>query len=230
MSIKFARDGKEQQQWALPKDNCREESDLYSSINEHQTLHKDSWGSKIHLRNNTIPLSLSMYSSLFLFLSLSLSFSFVPFPQCSILSLYSPPPPHPHHPFLPNPLPFPTLASEEGRGRNLLSCGLYCSGHFLINAADKTIVFQLMRMQQAIPGLKHPYYPLSSTLLILTSFWMPRSTTICFLLPRATSSLRPVAYSILTSLLRPFNFLFGPQANIAILQLLPRSLGTHNEC
>ena len=120
-----------------------------------------------------------MFFSISLFLSLS--FSFVPLPQCSILSLYSPPPPHPHHPFLPNPLPFPTLASEEGHGRNLLSCGLYCSSHFLINAADKAIVFQLMRMQQAIPGLKHPYYPLSSTLLILTSFWMPRSTTIRFL-------------------------------------------------
>ena len=63
-------------------------------------------------------------------------------------------------------LPF---TSEEGGGRNLLSCGLHCLGHFLINAADKATVFQLMRMQQAIPRLKHPS-PLSSTLLILTSF------------------------------------------------------------
>ena len=80
MSIKFVRDGKEQQQWALPEDNYREESNLYSSINEHQTLHKDSWESKIHLRNNTIPLSLSMCSSLFLFFSLSPSLS-SPFPN-----------------------------------------------------------------------------------------------------------------------------------------------------
>ena len=32
------------------------------------------------------------------------------------------------------------------------------------NAADKAIIFQLMRMQRATPSLKLPYYPLSSTL------------------------------------------------------------------
>ena len=115
MSIKSVRDGKEQQQWTLPEDNYRGESNLYLSINEQQTLHKDSWGSRIHLRNNIVPLSPSMCSFLFLSLSLSLSASSFPppplLPQCSILSLYSPPPPHPHHQFLPNPFPFPTLVT-----------------------------------------------------------------------------------------------------------------------
>ena len=41
-------------------------------------------------------------------------------------------------------LPF---TSEEGGGRNLLSYGLHCLGHFLINVADKDVVFQLMQMQ-----------------------------------------------------------------------------------
>ena len=60
-------------------------------------------------------------------------------------------------------LPF---TSEEDGGWNLLSYGLYCSGHFLINTTDKDVGFQLMQMQQATPGLKLPYCPLSSTL-----FW-----------------------------------------------------------
>ena len=52
---------------------------------------------------------------------------------------------------------------EDGR-RNLLSCGLHCSGHFLINAIDKVIVYNLMWMQQATLGQKLPYYRLTSTL------------------------------------------------------------------
>ena len=85
---------------------------------------------------------------------------------------------------LPPPLLFRHLlpfTSEEGGGRNLLSCDLHCLGHFLINAANKIIVFQLMRMQQATPGLRLPYFPLSST-----PFWsrlalrMPLSTIIRF--------------------------------------------------
>ena len=147
---------------------------MYLSINEQQTLHKDSRGSRIHLRNNIVPLSPSMCSSLFLFFSLSLSASSFPpsFPNalsfhyiallhCILTIHFYLTPFHFRHL-----LPF---TSEEGGGRNLLSCGLHCLGHFLINAVDKTTVFQLMRMQQAIPGLKHPS-PLSSTLLILTSF------------------------------------------------------------
>ena len=35
--------------------------------------------------------------------------------------------------------------SEESGGKNLLSCDLYYSSHFLINAADKTIVHHLMQ-------------------------------------------------------------------------------------
>ena len=117
-------------------------------------------------------------------------------------------------------LPF---TSEEGGGRNLLSCGLHCLGHFLMNAVDKTTVFQLMRMQQAIPGLKHPS-PLSSTLLILTSFWMPQSTMIRFLpssgwlLPLGrwlTASWHHYCDPLTSSLvlgptLRSFSFFVGP--------------------
>ena len=46
-------------------------------------------------------------------------------------------------------LPF---TSEEDGGRNLLSCNLHCLGHFLINAADKAVVYHLMRMQQVTLG------------------------------------------------------------------------------
>ena len=58
-------------------------------------------------------------------------------------------------------LPF---TSKEDGGRNLLSCGLHCSGHFLINVADKVVVSHLMRMQQATSSQKLPYCPLTSTL------------------------------------------------------------------
>ena len=56
---------------------------------------------------------------------------------------------------------------EEDGGRNLLSCGLLCSGHFLINMADKTIVYHLTWMQKATPDHKLPYCPLTSTLFRL---------------------------------------------------------------
>ena len=44
------------------------------------------------------------------------------------------------------------LTSKEDGGRNLLSCDLHCSSHFLINAADKVVAHHLMRMQQATLG------------------------------------------------------------------------------
>ena len=53
--------------------------------------------------------------------------------------------------------------SEEHGGRNLLSYDLHCSGHFLINAADKVIVYHLIQMKHATPGQKLPYCPLTST-------------------------------------------------------------------
>ena len=52
-----------------------------------------------------------------------------------------------NHPFSPNPYTLMTLSLlklEEDGGRNLLSCDLHCSGHFLINAVDKTVVHHLM--------------------------------------------------------------------------------------
>ena len=58
-------------------------------------------------------------------------------------------------------LPF---TSETGGGRDLFSCDLYCLGHFLINAADKAIVYHLMWMQQATSGQKLPYCLLTTTL------------------------------------------------------------------
>ena len=134
--------------------------------------------------------------------------------------------------FYPTPLLFQHLlpfTSEEDGGWNLLSYGLYCSGHFLINTTDKAVGFQLMQMQQATPGLKLPYCPLSSTL-----FW-PWLPSECLEVPwfvssppRAASSLRPIAYSIFASLLRPFNFLLGPRANMVTFRLHPRSSGTHS--
>ena len=56
------------------------------------------------------------------------------------------------------------LASEEGRGRNLLSCDFHYSGHFLIIAADKSGIYHLMQMQQAAPGQKLPHCLLTSKL------------------------------------------------------------------
>ena len=75
-------------------------------------------------------------------------------------------------------LPF---TSEEDSGRNLLSYGLHCSGHFLINATNKTIVYHLMRMPQATPDQKLPYWPLASTLSKLQiPLRIPQSTMIHF--------------------------------------------------
>ena len=64
-------------------------------------------------------------------------------------------------------LPFQHLLPftfEEDGGRRLLSYDLHYSGHFLINVADKAIVYHLMRMQQATLGQKLPYCPLTPTL------------------------------------------------------------------
>ena len=75
-----------------------------------------------------------------------------------------------HHLISPNLPPFMTFVTfyiKEDGGRNLLSCGLHCSGHFFINAADKAIVYYLMWMQHATPNHKLPYCPLTSTLFRL---------------------------------------------------------------
>ena len=101
--------------------------------------------------------------SSFYFFSL---FFWSPF-QCSFLSLYtstsitsSPSISTSPHSFFDTLLPF---TFKEDSGRNLLICGLHCSGHFLINTVDKAIVYHLIQMQQATPGQKLPYCPLTST-------------------------------------------------------------------
>ena len=125
-----------------PKTATKEESSLYSETNESQALHKCSRGDWAYIKSRTIHFLLSQCSS-FCFLSLvpipfSMLFSF-------LINLYL------HHIFTIHfylishlflrLLPF---SSEEDGGRNLLSCGLHYSSHFLINAADKAIVHHLM--------------------------------------------------------------------------------------
>ena len=41
---------------------------------------------------------------------------------------------------------------EEGSGRSLLNCDLYCLGHFIINAANKAVTHHLMQRRQATPN------------------------------------------------------------------------------
>ena len=101
------------------------------------------------------------------------------------------------------------ITSKEDGGRNLLSYDLHCSGHFLINATDKTVVYHLMRMQQATPDQKFHYYPLTFTLFRLQLSLIPWFISS---LPREAFFLGPMACSIPTPMLQPFNFILGPQA------------------
>ena len=63
------------------------------------------------------------------------------------------------------------FTSEEGGGRGLLRYDLHCSGHFLINAANKTVAYHLIRRQQATPNEKLPLWPLFLSLQILLPTW-----------------------------------------------------------
>ena len=65
--IKFVREGKEQQQWILPKDSYKEESSLYSYTNEYQALHKCSRGDWVYIKSRTIHFLPSQCSSFRLF-------------------------------------------------------------------------------------------------------------------------------------------------------------------
>ena len=60
---------------------------------------------------------------------------------------------------------------EEGGGRNLLSYNLHCSGHILINVADKAIAHQLMRRQKATPNYKLLLGSLILSLQIIVPTW-----------------------------------------------------------
>ena len=160
--IKFVRGGKEQQQWALPKDSYREESSLYFGTNECQALHSYSRGGWVCIKLRTVHSLLPMLLLLFPF-----SLFLIPFPMFSSFLIYL----YLHHIstihfYLPSLLTWHLLpfTSEEDGGRSLLSCSLHYSGHFFITAADKTVVYHLMRMQKATLGQKLPYHPLTSTL------------------------------------------------------------------
>ena len=91
--MKFVRGGKEQQQWALPKDNYKEELCLYSETNEYKALYMCSQGDWVFIKSGTIHFLLPIFFLMFLFdpLSNDLSFHYIP-----LL------PSHLHHPFLPN--------------------------------------------------------------------------------------------------------------------------------
>ena len=106
--------------------------------------------------------------------------------------------------------------SEEDGGRNLLSCNLHCSGHFLINATDKTVVYHLMWMQQATPDQKFHYYPLTFTLFKLQLSLRILYSTLIHFFPSSGSFL-PQAHGLQYS-----------HTNAATLQLHPRSSGSHN--
>ena len=105
---------------------------------------------------------------------------------------------------------------EEGGGRNLLSCDLHCSGHFLINATDKTVAHHLMRRQQDTQNWKLPLWSQILSLFIpFSPFGTSQSPmTHPFL---SLGDLPPRAHS-------PWH----PYTNIATLQLHPRSSGAHN--
>ena len=139
----------------------KEESRFYSKKHEYKVLYRCSQGDWI---------CINVVLSTFFFQSLSLSLCLSLFPPFSIL------PPFlvyfylPHifmiHFYLTSLFFWHLLffTSEASGRRDLLSCNLYYSGHFLINAVDKTVVYHLMRMQQATLGQKLPYYLLTSTL------------------------------------------------------------------
>ena len=102
---------------------------------------------------------------------------------------------------------------EEGGRRSLLSCDLHCSGHFLVNAADKPVTHHLMRKQQTTPNWK---LPLLSQILSLFIPFSPPGT-----------SLSPMTYPFLSlgDLPPRAHSLWHPNTNTATLQLHPRSSG-----
>ena len=108
------------------------------------------------------------------------------------------------------------LTSDEDGERNLLSCDLHYSGHFLINATDKTVVYHLMWMQQATPDQKFHYYPLTFTLFRLQLSLRILYSTLIHFFPSSGSFL-PQAHGLQYS-----------HTNAATLQLHPRSSGSHN--
>ena len=115
------------------------------------------------MKSNHVHSLLSMFFLLFLFLLSFFNSLFQCFPLFLYLNLH-------HistiHFYLTSLLFWHLLPfrSREVGGKSLLSCGLYCSGHFLINAANKVVVYHLMQMQQATSNQKLPYCPLTSTL------------------------------------------------------------------
>ena len=104
----------------------------------------------------------SQCSSCFFFISWYLCL--VPFSLKTLSFLYTPPSFHilTFHFYLTNLSPWHLsfFTSEESDRKSLLSCDLHCSGHFLINVADKAVVHHLMRWQQATLNWKLPLFSL----------------------------------------------------------------------
>ena len=116
----------------------------------------------------------------------------------------------------------------------MLSCGPHCSGHFLINATDKAVVFQLMQMQQATPSLKHPTahrLPLSSDpnfLLNASEYHDSFPPFLGWLLPLGlwlTASSRHYcdpssSSSVLRPITQPFSFILDPWSSNITLHMI----------
>ena len=102
---------------------------------------------------------------------------------------------------------------EEGGRRSLLSCDLHCSGHFLVNAADKPVTHHLMRKQQTTPNWKLPLFSLILSLQTILPTWNASKSFV---------SSPP--------LLGRISFLgtWYPHISTTTLQFHPRSSGTHN--
>ena len=133
-----------------PRTCTRENPLFYSITNEYEVLYRCSWVDWVCIKVVPFIFFSKIFSFCLFSLSLSLSLSLIPFPMHPPFLIYL----YLHHIFTIHfylasllfwyLLPF---TFETGGGRDLLSCDLYCSGHFLINAADKAVVYHLTRMQ-----------------------------------------------------------------------------------
>ena len=171
---------------------------------------------------------LSLYSSFFFFF-FPWSFFFISIHLLSLIYL------HLHHiltihfhltPFLFWHLLL--LSFEEDGRRNLISCDLHYLGHFLINVANKTIVYHLIQMH-ATSCTRPEASLMSPDFLSLFRFQLPLrvlQSTLIYFFP-SLSGFLPRARGIPTPKLQPFNFLIGPWAptdhivnNIWLIQIL----------
>ena len=116
------------------------------------------------------------------------------------------------HPYLTNLLSWhlSLSKSKEGGRRSLLSYDLHCSGHFLINAADKVVAHYNAKVTS--------YSKLETSSMIIDSlssypsFHLERLWVLWLILssPRVTSLLGPMDHGIPILILQLFNFILGP--------------------